>query len=109
MFGDALERKPVPIAVVKELLGKLSERNHEQKLAFEYASKFAKLDAEQARALIEELKNANIPRFKDKHIVKLVDIMPKTADEIKAIFAKEELALSKEDIQKILDILAKYR
>jgi len=109
MFGEAIERKPVPIALVKFLLGKLKEKNHEQKVTFEYASKFAKLSWEDAQKLIEELKSANIGRLKEKHIVKIVDIMPKTQDELKALLLKEEVALGKEDIQKIFEILAKYR
>jgi len=109
MFGDVIERRPVPIAVVKELLGKVKEKNQEQKITFEYASKFAKLKGKEVEKLVEELKNANIPRIKEKHIVKIVDIMPKTVDELKALFLKEEVTLSKEDLQKILDILAKYR
>jgi len=109
MFGDVVERKPVPIALVKDMLAKVKEKNHEQKITFEYVSKFAKLNKEDAEKLMEELRSANIPRVKERHIVKLVDLMPKTADEVKVIFAKEEVALSKEDVQKILDILAKYR
>jgi len=109
MFGDVIERKPVPIALVKELLAKVKEKNHEQKITFEYASKFAKVSKEDAEKIREELKEAGIPRLKEKHIIKIVDIMPKTVDEIKALFAKEEITISKEDMQKILDILAKYR
>ena len=109
MLGDVIESRPVPIALVKALLSAVKEKNHEQKITFEYASKFAKVSREDAEKLMEELRGAGIPRLKDKHIVKLVDIMPESVDELRAIFLKEDIALSKEDMQKILEILSKYR
>ncbi len=109
MFGDVVERKPVSIAFVKGVLEKIEEKNHEQKITFEYVSKFARISPEDAEKLAQELREANVPRMKERHIVKIVDILPKNLDELKAIFAKDELSLSKDDSQKILDILAKYR
>ncbi len=109
MFGDIVERRPATVAAAREILSKVKKPNYEQKAAFEYASKFAKLSAEDAGKLAQELAEAEIPRLKERHVVKLIDLMPGTADEIKSIFAKEDLTLSKDDIDKVLEILAKYR
>ncbi len=109
MFGEKLEARPVPLVKVAELLKDLKELKHEQKLAFDYARKFSKINLEDVDAFVEEIKNAGIPRLKEKHIVKLIDIMPLTRDEVKAIFAKEEVVLSAEDIKKIIEIVKKFR
>ena len=109
MFGDVIEKKPIDMAHVRDILSQIKDQNHEQKVTFEYLSKFAKLSKEDAEKAFNELKEANIPRLKDKHIVKLIDLLPKTVDEVKTIFLKEEITLSKEDLQKILDVLSKYR
>ncbi len=41
--------------------------------------------------------------------VKIVDLMPTHMDDVRAIFAKERFALSKEDAEKVLEIVGKYR
>ncbi|MBR9680296.1 MAG: DNA-directed RNA polymerase subunit F [Candidatus Altiarchaeota archaeon] len=109
MFGDIIEKKPVSVAKAKEILTKVKKKNYEQNLAFEYVNKFAKLNGEKADELFEELNEAGIPRIKPRNIVKLIDIMPRTAEELRAVFAKEDLALSKADTDKVIELLGKYR
>ncbi|MBR9680094.1 MAG: hypothetical protein GOU99_03535 [Candidatus Altiarchaeota archaeon] len=109
MLGKIIERKEVTVAKVRTELRKVTGKNLAQKNAYDYVSKFAKLDKNQAKSLKTDLEAAGIPRIKDAHINKLADIMPSTTDELKAIFQKEELALGKEDLSKILEILKKYR
>jgi len=109
MFGDVIEKKPVSIAKAKDILNKVKKKNYEQNLAFEYASKFAKVDSKKEEELVEELTQAGIPRIKPRNIIKLLDIMPKTAEELRAVFAKEDLSLSKADTDRVIEILGKYR
>ena len=108
-MGKIIERTEVTVAKVRTELRKVTGKNLEQKNAYDYVSKFAKLDKNQVKNLKTDLEAAGIPRIKDSHINKLADLMPNTTDELKAIFQKEELALGKEDLSKILEILKKYR
>src|SRR5437667_169023 len=41
--------------------------------------------------------------------MKIVDLLPTHLDDVRAIFAKERFALSKEDADKVLEIVGKYR
>jgi DNA-directed RNA polymerase subunit F len=51
-----------------------------------------------------------LPQVGKKEIaVKLVDIMPRIADEVRIIYAKEKITLKPEEIQEILDVIDKYR
>ena len=109
MFGEIIEKREVSIAKAREILVKIKKPNYEQKHALEYSSKFAKTSAEDAIKILEELRESGIPRIKNRHLKKIVDLMPKKADEIKVILAKEDLTLSKGDVETILDILSKYR
>ncbi len=109
MFGDVIEKKPVTIVKARAILKEIKKKNYAQNMAFEYASKFSKLTEKKAEKLLEELSQAGIPRIKDRHLVKLVDIMPESPEEIRAVFLKEDITLNKEDIDKILEVLAKYR
>ena len=109
MFGDIEEKKPVTISEAKEILKEVKRQNYVQKQALEYATKFSKLSVTKSKKLIDELLEAGIPRIKDRHLVKLADLMPHTHDEMRAIFAKEEITLTKQDLDKVLEILKKYR
>ncbi|HDR53294.1 MAG TPA: hypothetical protein ENN60_01290 [archaeon] len=109
MFGDVLDKQPVTLSFAKKELAKLKNRNYEQKLAKEYVDKFSTQNWGDTQKAIKEIQKADIPRLKDHNIMKLLDLMPLNADEVKAIMAKETVTLSKENIQKILEILAKYR
>lgn len=103
---------PVPMAVAKKILKareKDGELHYEQKLAFDYVNKFAVLSVKDAEAILEDLAGLGIARWKPRHGVKIADLLPETEEEIKAIFSKESINLKKEDISKILDVVAKYR
>ncbi|MBR9682034.1 MAG: hypothetical protein GOV00_04555 [Candidatus Altiarchaeota archaeon] len=109
MFGDVVEKKAVTLSFVKKELSKIKEPNYEQKLTKEYVGKFSNLTWRDTQKLIKEIEAAEIPRLKEKNIVKIIDIMPNTTDELKALIAKETITLSKDNMLKILEILAKFR
>jgi DNA-directed RNA polymerase subunit F len=98
----------VPIAKVKEILEEIKDKNYEQKLAYEHAKKFSKLDTKKAEALIKELSSLEMRKLKDDQIVKIVDIMPKDIEDLKVILEKSTMKLSEEEMQKILEIVKKY-
>lgn len=102
--------KPIPLAEVKNILKKISkdrkEMIYEQKVALEHATKFGKLSIKKTEDMIKELmENKDITEV---NAIKIADILPRTEDDIKTIFAKERITISGNDIKKILDIVAKY-
>jgi DNA-directed RNA polymerase subunit F len=102
--------KPVPLAEVKNILKKISkdrkEMIYEQKVALEHATKFGKLSIKKTEDMIKELmENKDITEL---NAIKIADILPRTEDDIKTIFAKERITISGNDIKKILDIVVKY-
>jgi DNA-directed RNA polymerase subunit F len=110
--GKIGESKPVPLAVVRNLLAKREregELHYEQKLALDYAKKFAKLDQKEAEDVIGALMKLEIPRFKERHAVKLVDIMPEDKTAVRAVFSKESITLNPEQTESVLKILNKHR
>ena len=57
--------------------------------------------------LKENLGKLGILRLKDKHINKVVDILPKNIDELKSILSGENLTLKQEDLDKIVETIKK--
>ncbi len=55
--------------------------------------------------MTEKLSKLDITRLKERHIKKIVDIMPKDLDTLRTIFSGENITLKQEDLQKILDTI----
>ena len=68
----------------------------------DYLQKFAKLSAEDAKKLVEELMEIGVD---EKRAVKIADILPKDYDDLRIIYYREDLPSNKD---KILEIVAKY-
>lgn len=102
--------KPVPLSEVKNILKKVSkdrkEMLYEQKIALEHATKFAKLPVKKTEDMLKEL--LEIKDITELSAVKIADILPKTEDDVRTIFAKERITITGNEIKKILDIVAKY-
>ena len=119
---EILTEKVLTLAEAKEILTALKtskevkepkegeeeekEVRYERRKAYEHTTKFAKLKAENSRALINEL--LGLAKMKEEIAVRIADLMPKSANEVRAIYAKERFTLTESDIEKILDCVATY-
>ncbi|MET1124476.1 MAG: RNA polymerase Rpb4 family protein [Archaeoglobaceae archaeon] len=115
MFKEVLEFEYITIAEAKEIMEEIAKRRQEvAELTFEsrralrHLRNFAKMPAEQAKKLVEEL--MKLPQVGRKDLaVKLADILPRVPDEVRIIYAKEDVTLTPEQIDEILEVIAKYR
>jgi len=109
MIKRVIEEEPLTLAEVKELLAKFERdenAGYELRKAIEHSKKFAKLSAEDARKLVEEL--MQLEKIRKEIAVKIADILPLSPTEVRAIYAKERYNLNDEEIKKILEIVSKY-
>ncbi len=83
-----------------------AEIRYERRKATEHTTKFAKGGAKESRALINEL--LGLAKMKDGIAIRIADLMPKSPNEVRAIYAKERFTLTEADIEGILDCVAKY-
>ncbi|MEA2075676.1 MAG: RNA polymerase Rpb4 family protein [Euryarchaeota archaeon] len=90
----------------KEGEGEEEEIRYERRKASEHTTKFAKGGAKESRALINEL--LGLAKMKELIAIRIADLMPKSPNEVRAIYAKERFTLTETDIEKILDCVAKY-
>lgn len=70
-----------------------------------YLEGFALYDAKEADALTKTILALNIPRLKERHIVKIIDIMPKDLDSLRLLLSTETLTIKDEDLKRILDVI----
>ncbi len=83
-----------------------NEMRFERRKAVENTTKFAKLGAKESRALVNEL--LELEKTKEEIAIRIADLMPKSKNEVRAIYAKERFTLTEANIEKILDCVAKY-
>ena len=112
MIGKRIiEETPISKAEIGKILSKrekeVEELLYEQRLTLEHIRKFTKLKDKDAKKLTEEMLKIN-EKIKPRHATKVVDLLPKNEADIKAIFAKERFALTKDEIKEILGVVSKY-
>jgi len=115
MFKEVKDFEYITISEAKEIMEEIAKKRQEEgKLLFEtrralkHLRLFAKLPAEKAKELVEEL--IKLPQVGRRELaVKLADIMPRVPDEVRIIYAKERVTLTSEQIEEILDVIDKYR
>jgi DNA-directed RNA polymerase subunit F len=82
------------------------EMSYELRRSIEHANQLAKTTPEKAQALVAAL--SKLEKIKPEIAYRVANIMPKTRDELRAIYAKERYSLATEELDEILNIVAEY-
>ncbi|MEK6813047.1 MAG: hypothetical protein AABX86_02960 [Nanoarchaeota archaeon] len=98
---------PLSLQEVREKIETMKKRDKELHFrankVIEYLDTFTqkkqKDTAEKKKALME----LSIGRLRDRHIVKILDIMPEDLDSLKSILSGENVTLKQDDLKKILE------
>ena len=104
-----MSERYVKLAEVKRLLLEESDKRElltSQKAALDHAQAVSYLSVEDTQSIIEEV--SKLDKVTDRIAIKIADILPKYPNDVRAIFYKERVELTADDIQEILDIVAKY-
>ena len=105
---EIIKEEFVPIQKAKDILDKVDEKSYEQKLALEHVKKFAKMSTADANKLIKELEALNMRKLKPEHAVKIVDLAPKSVDDLKIILMHADVPFKDEELQQIIEVVKKY-
>lgn len=95
-------KKPLTLAEVKEIVKGLEEKQEIK----DYLKRFASLSKEKAMKLKEEIISLNNMRIKEENVIKIVDFLPKDAEDVNKIFV--DTGLTEEETNAILEIVKKY-
>lgn len=79
------------------------EMSYELRKSIEHASQLSKTSAEKARALVDEL--VKLEKMKEEIAYRIANLMPRTRDELRSIYAKERFNLTTEELDEILDLV----
>ncbi len=110
--GEILEEKPITMAELKEELNKIKKKNKELNFRAgktqEYLSQFSKYDYNKIKGLIDKIEKLKIPRLKEEHIVKIVDILPTTLDDLKALLQGYTVTIKAENMKKVVEVVKRF-
>lgn len=104
-----LNEKALTLAELKGRLESIEKRDKD--LSFranktkEYLNNFSSKKLKDVDALKKKIEDLNVPRLKDRHIAKIIDIAPKDTDSLKLLLSGEAITLKEEDIKKIVSLL----
>lgn len=106
------EQIPISIYDLKKEVAKIKKRNKELSIRTnkteDYINQYTVLKQSEADSLEKDLIKLNIPRLKEKHMKKLLDVLPASVEELKVIFSGYTLTVNKENQQKIASTIKKY-
>tara|TARA_Y100000310_G_C20586046_1_gene765456 strand:+ start:1033 stop:1380 length:348 start_codon:yes stop_codon:yes gene_type:complete len=110
--AEIIEEKPITMVETKEKLSSLEKKQKELNFratkTHEYLKKFAKTDFKKSQELYKKIQDLDIPRLKDRQIVKIVDLLPGNVSDLKIIFSGETITITSENLQKIVDVMKEY-
>ena len=110
MAVEILLETPINAYQLKEELGKIKKRDKE--LNFRAAKTEEHLEhiqtAKNLEPLFDKISKLNIPRLKEQHIHKILDIMPKTTKDLKVVMQGYTISLNNDNMDKIVEIVNKF-
>jgi DNA-directed RNA polymerase subunit F len=112
MDPKIVEKIPVSLAEVKNELKKIKKRDDE--LSFrgnktEEHINSVHIHSEKAtKEIFEGIEKLKVLRMKPEHIIKFIDVMPTSQEEVKYIVDSLSLTVSKDNITKIFKIIKEH-
>lgn len=100
-----VSEKPINAYLLKEEIERIKKRSKEASLRVnkteEYLNQFPPF--KEAKKLEEALIKLDIPRLKEQHIHKIIDILPATIKDLKVVLQGYTLTINNENMKKIVD------
>ncbi|PSP84606.1 DNA-directed RNA polymerase subunit F [Halobacteriales archaeon QS_1_68_17] len=115
IFKEIVDEEYLTLAETKDILADVEreraldedrEMRYELARAIEHVNRFSTLDPAESREFVDEL--LAIEKVDEPTAYKIVNLLPRDRDELRAIYAQERFSLSGDELDDILDIVAKY-
>ena len=95
---------PLSMAEVTEYAEKDKES---EKNVNAFIKKFTKLNAKEAKKLRKKLEELELMKMGEKHVCKIMDVMPENSEEVNKIFI--DVSLNEDETKKILETIQEFK
>ena len=106
---EIIKESPITMAEMKEELDKIKKRDGELNFRAskteEYLQQFELQDSKKTEELKKKINGLKVPRLKEEHITKILDLMPDTVEEMKGILQGYTLSVTQENMKKIISAI----
>ncbi len=107
-----MNEDPLSMTDLQGELKKIEKRDEEPSFRVtkvqEYLGQFLQLKNKEHEELVKKIAALEIPRLREQHIIKIVDIMPATADDIKLVLQGYPISISNDNLKKIAGVVKEY-
>jgi len=109
---EVLKETPISIVELKEEIEKIKKRDGELNFRAnkteEYLNQFVSFPLKKAEELKEKLEKLSIPRLKDEHMIKIIDLMPTNTEVLKVLLQAYTVTVTQENLKKIVGVVQEY-
>jgi DNA-directed RNA polymerase subunit F len=109
---EVIEEKPINVWELEEEIKKIKKRDKEVNFRVgkveEYLNFCQRLKPKDPKELKKALTELNIPRMKEQHVSKLIDIMPSTPDDVKVVLDAYPITIAKTNYEAIAKTIKKF-
>ena len=115
IFKEIVDEEFLTVSETKELLADIEaeraadedrELRYELARAIEHVNRFTVLEPEDAQALVDDLQE--IEKVDEATAYKITNLLPRNRDELRSVYAQQRYSLSGEELDEILNVIAKY-
>lgn len=115
IFKEIVDEEFLTVSEVKDDLAVVEEERaldddrempYELARAIEHVNRFATFSVEDARSLVDELQT--LEKVDEATAYKIANLLPADRDELRSIYAQERYSLSGDELDAVLDVVAKY-
>lgn len=110
---NVISEEPVTMAQLREDLKKIQKKEEELNMranrTMEYLDMFVTIKNSEAKELYKKIEELKIPRFKPEHIVKIIDTLPESVEELKTLISGFSITITNENCKKIIDTVSDYK
>jgi DNA-directed RNA polymerase subunit F len=109
---EVFSETPISGSELMQELARIKKRDKE--LSFrgtkteEYVQQFISLDHAKSKELFDKLNKLNVPRLKENHIIKLVDLLPVTVDDVKLVLQGSTITVNQDNLKKIAKTIEEF-
>jgi len=99
-------RNSEPLSMT-ESLGYLDKDKESESEVMGFMKKFVKLKPKEGIELRKKLKGLELMKMRDIHVVKIIDLLPESGEELNKIFI--DVGLDKDETKKILETVKEFK
>ena len=112
MAQNILSQVPINSAELHAEMKRIKDRDKElgfrAQKTVDYLESIGTLDAKKAKELLGKLSKLEVPRLRDVHFNKIIDLMPTNAKDVKIVLQSYNVTVTQENCKKIADAVAEF-